>query len=80
MHSYKESKKPKNREGLGFLEVQCFVRDLCLRWLWLKIEGKTWIELDIPCDEVNLNLFHASIGGLKLLIGEGNKASFWCSS
>jgi hypothetical protein len=35
----------------------------------LKREGKAWIELDIPCDEVNLNLFHACINRWSLTNG-----------
>lgn len=54
--------KPKPLGGLGILNLEKFARALRLRWLWYewKEENKPWINMEIPCDEMDRNLFRAS--------------------
>jgi hypothetical protein len=65
--------------GLGILHLQKFVRALRLRWPWLEWEApeRTWVGTGNPCDEKDMDLFHALT---KVTIGDGNRASFWDSS
>jgi hypothetical protein len=44
---------PKQKGGLGILDLERFARALRLRWLWFKWKEKdrAWNKLDIPCDK-----------------------------
>lgn len=68
--------KPKPLGGLGILNLEKFARALRLRWLWYewKEENKPWINMEIPCDEMDRNLFRAST---QISLGNGKKCKFW---
>jgi hypothetical protein len=65
--------------GLGILDLERFARALRLRWMWYswKNEDRAWVGLDISCDKIDQDLFHAST---VVTMGNGNKALFWKSS
>jgi hypothetical protein len=70
---------PKNKGGLGILELERFSRALRLRWLWFqwKHKDRAWVNLDLPCDNQDRDLFAAST---IVTIGNGHTAKFWTSS
>lgn len=70
---------PKENGGLGVLNLHYFARALRLRWLWHEwaSPGKTWIGLNIPCDDSDRRLFEACT---TLTVGNGRKTSFWHSA
>jgi hypothetical protein len=70
---------PKNRGGLGILDLERFARALRLRWLWLRwtVKEKAWAGMPLPCDKVDVDLFNAST---IVTIGNGKMADFWGSS
>jgi hypothetical protein len=45
---------PKNKGGLGILDLDRFARGLRLRWLWLRWKSKdrAWTALKLPCDKL----------------------------
>ncbi|WVZ64595.1 LOW QUALITY PROTEIN: hypothetical protein U9M48_014090, partial [Paspalum notatum var. saurae] len=63
---------------LGIADLERFARALRLRWLWFKWKNRetAWGGLDVPCDKQDRDLFHAST---MVTVGDGVKASFWCS-
>jgi hypothetical protein len=71
--------RPKNKGGLGVLDLERFARALRLRWLWFQWRHKdrAWIDLDLPCDAHDRELFAAST---IVSIGDGKTTSFWTSS
>lgn len=70
---------PKNKGGLGILDLERFARALRLRWLWFRwrCKDKAWTGLQLPCDRTDVDLFHAST---TVTIGDGKLADFWRSS
>jgi hypothetical protein len=70
---------PKKLGGLGILDLERFVKDLRLRWLWFKWKqaDRPWTGLDIPCNKTDRDLFDAST---VVTVGKGDKASFWNSN
>jgi hypothetical protein len=70
---------PKNKGGLGILDLERFTRALRLRWLWYKWKQpeRAWSNLEVPCDKADRDLFNAST---TVTIGNGKKALFWTSS
>ena len=70
---------PKNKGGLGILDLERFARALRLRWLWLRwtYKDKAWTRLQLPCDKADVDLFNAST---TVTIGNGKTADFWRSS
>ncbi|XP_071681384.1 uncharacterized protein [Lolium perenne] len=56
--------------------MEKFGRALCLRCPWLAWTSpeKPWVGMESPCNEEDMELFHALT---KVNIGDGNKASFW---
>jgi hypothetical protein len=70
---------PKNKGGLGILDLECFARALRIRWLWIrwKDRDKAWIDLQSPCDKTDEDLFNAST---VVNVGNGRTTSFWKSS
>lgn len=70
--------RPKDLGGLGVLDLQLFARALRIRWLWLDWTNpdKPWQGTQLPCDEVDKELFNAAT---KITIGNGKKALFWIS-
>ena len=59
--------------GLGILDLRKFARALRIRWLWhyWKSDNKPWVGTEIPCDEIDRQLFNAST---TITIGDGGKA------
>ena len=70
---------PKCKGGLGILDLNRFARALGLRWLWFrwKAKDKAWVNLQLPCDESDEDLFNASTC---VKVGNGKTAVFWKSS
>jgi hypothetical protein len=70
---------PKNKGGLGILDLERFARALRLRWLWLRWTNrdKAWTGLQLPCDKADVDLFNAST---IVTIGDGKMTDFWRSS
>ena len=68
--------KPKERGGLGILNLDKFAMALRLRWLWLEWvdDSKTWIGLGNPCNSMDCEFFAAAT---RVTIGNGEKAKFW---
>lgn len=77
--NWKTSCRPKNKGGLGILELERFSRALRMRWLWFKWKHKdrAWNALELPCDNRDRDLFAAST---VVTIGDGKTAEFWTSS
>lgn len=71
--------QPKNKGGLGILNLERFARALRIRWLWMrwKNRDKAWIGLQSPCDKIDEELFNAST---VVNVGNGRTTSFWKSS
>ncbi|CAN6246948.1 unnamed protein product [Urochloa humidicola] len=71
-------KRPKKLGGLGVLDLDLFSRALRLRWLWFQwVEpDRPWVGSDVPCNEVDKQLFRASTW---VTVGNGNRARFWDS-
>jgi hypothetical protein len=59
--------KPKERGGLGIIDLDKFARALRLRWPWLiwKDPSKAFIGADHPCDDAYMDFFYAAttLGG-----------------
>jgi mannosylglycoprotein endo-beta-mannosidase len=72
-------KRPKRLGGLRVLDFERFSRALRLRWLWYQwVEpDRPWVGFDVPCDEIDKQLFRAST---LVSVGDGNTASFWESA
>jgi hypothetical protein len=70
---------PKNKGGLGILDLERFARALRLRRLWLRWtdKDKAWTRLQLPCDKADVDLFNAST---TVTIGNGETTNFWRSS
>ena len=70
--------RPKNLGGLGILNLTKFARALRLCWLWQQwtADSKPWVGMELPCDEVDKQLFDAATS---ITIGNGRKAKFWTS-
>jgi hypothetical protein len=70
---------PKDLGGMGVLDLEGFGCVLRLRWLWFKWQDadRPWNGLDIPCDNIDRDLFNASI---EVTVGKGDKTSFWHSN
>ena len=53
---------PKDKGGLGVLDLDRFARGLRLRWPWLRWKSKdrAWAVLKLPCDKTDEDLFNAS--------------------
>jgi hypothetical protein len=63
--------RPKDKGGLGIIELEKFARALRLRWPWLlwKDASKAWIGNDHPCDEADMDFFYATTNTLPLVMG-----------
>jgi hypothetical protein len=70
---------PKNKGGLGILDLDRFARGLRLRWLWLRWKSKdrAWTAMGLPCDKTDEDLFNAST---TVMVGNGKRAELWNSS
>lgn len=70
---------PRDLGDLGILDLERFAHALRLRWLWIRWHhaDRPWAGLEIPCDNIDKDLFTAST---IVTIGKGDKASFWHSS
>jgi hypothetical protein len=70
---------PKEKGGIGIMDLERFTRALRLRWLWFKWKQKerAWTDLEVPCDKIDHELFNAST---IVTIGNGKTALFWTSS
>ena len=61
--------RPTKLGGLGILDLKSFAWELRLRWLchFWKSDTKPWVGIEIPCDEIDRQLFNTSttitIGG-----------------
>jgi len=62
--------------GLGILDLERFARALRLRWLWHEWASpyKSWIGIEVPCDETDRLLFAACT---HIQLGNGKKTDFW---
>jgi len=71
--------RPKEKGGLGILDLERFARALRLCWLWFqwKHTKRAWNGLDLPVDRRDKELFAAST---VVTVGDGKKARFWHSS
>jgi len=71
--------KPKNFGGLGVLDLDLFSRALRLRWLWYEwvAPERPWVGTEPPVNAIDRQLFRAST---IVVLGDGQKASFWQSS
>jgi hypothetical protein len=71
--------RPKEKGGLGILDLERFARALRLRWLWFqwKYRDRAWNGLDLLVDGQDKDLFAAST---VVTIGDGKLALFWHSS
>jgi len=70
--------RPKEKGGLGILDLERFTRALRLTWLRFKWKQKqrAWNSLEIPCDKYDHDLFNAST---VVNIGDGRTVAFWTS-
>jgi hypothetical protein len=70
---------PKNKGGLGILDLERFARALRIRWPWMRWKDgdKAWNDLQSPCDKTDEELFNAST---MVNVGNGRTTSFWKSS
>jgi hypothetical protein len=68
--------KPKDKGGLGILNLRKFVSALRLRWFWheWKDETKPWVGFGNPCTPHEKDLFAAATA---VTIGNGKKALCW---
>jgi hypothetical protein len=73
--AWKNIRKPKKVGGLGVMDLECFSRALRLRWLWFQWTDpdRPWVGMDIPCNEIDKQLFRAST---IITVGSGKKALF----
>jgi hypothetical protein len=69
-------KRPKILGGLGVLDLEAFSRALRLGWLWYQwVEpDRPWVGSDVPCVEVDKQLFRAST---QVPVGNRQRAWFW---
>jgi hypothetical protein len=65
--------RPKEKGGLGILDLERFARALRLHWLWFqwKHTERAWNGLDLPVDRRDKELFATST---VVTIGDGKKA------
>lgn len=58
------------------LDLELFSRALRLRWLWFQWfdPDHPWVGTEVPCNEVDKQLFWAST---VVTLGNGSKARFW---
>ena len=77
--NWRRCNRPTKLGGLGILDLRKFARALRIRWLWhyWKSDNKPWVGTEIPCDEIDRQLFNAST---TITIGDGSKAHFWQST
>lgn len=77
--AWEKVQRPKSVGGLGVLDLEAFSRALRLRWLWYqwKERDRPWVGSDVPCNEVDNQLFRAST---IVTLGNGNTAKFWDSA
>lgn len=61
---------------MGILILDKFVTTLRLHWLWQECKAKSWVGMEIPCDEADRRLF---IAAMAITIEDGNKAKLWTS-
>jgi hypothetical protein len=68
--------RPKEKGGLGILDLDKFARALrlILPWLCWKDPSKAWIGNEHPCNEAGMELFYAAT---TITIRYGRTASFW---
>ncbi|KAJ1263036.1 hypothetical protein BS78_09G153900 [Paspalum vaginatum] len=68
--------RPKELGGLGVLDLDKFSRALRLRWLWQEWtnDEKPWAGLQVPCNNADNLLFHAST---IVTLGNSTKSKFW---
>jgi hypothetical protein len=68
--------RPKEMGGLGVHDLTKLGRALRLRWLWLawKKPARPWVGTNLPCDELDHDLFSAAT---EITIGDGSIANFW---
>jgi hypothetical protein len=71
--------RPKEKGGLGVLDLERFARALRLKWLWYqwKHQDRPWNKLDLLVDDRDRELFAAST---VVTVGDGRTAKFWTSS
>ena len=76
--NWRRCNRPTKLGGLGILDLRKFARALRIRWLWhyWKSDNKPWVGTEIPCDEIDRQLFNAST---TITFGDGSKAHFWQS-
>jgi hypothetical protein len=68
--------KPKDKGGLGIVNLAKFALALCMRWLWKerKAESKPWVGLGNPCSPHEHELFGAAT---YVTVGNGKKTLLW---
>jgi hypothetical protein len=68
--------RPKNKGGLGILDLENFATALRLRWQWLqwKDPSKAWIGNEHSCNEAYMEFFNAET---IITIGDGHTGNFW---
>lgn len=70
---------PKGKGRFWVVDLERFARALRFRWPWFqwKQRERPWINLDLPCDNRDMELFAAST---VVTISDGKLATFWTSS
>jgi hypothetical protein len=68
--------RPKDKGGLGILDLEKIARALRLRWPWLlwKDPSKAWIGSENPCNEADMKFFYAAT---IITIEDGRTANYW---
>lgn len=76
MVNWKTVCHPKSLGGLRIVDIERFGQALRLRWPWIQWTdpGRPWVGTTLPCDQTDMNLFHACT---TITIGDGRKALFW---
>jgi hypothetical protein len=74
--NWRRVQHPKQLGGLGILELEKFIRALCLRWQWQQWtqRQKPWSELLIQATDTETELFRACT---VISLGDGTQTSFW---
>jgi len=77
--NWRRCNRPTKLGGFGILDLRKFARALRIRWLWhyWKSDNKPWVGTEIPCDEIDRQLFNAST---TITIGDRSKVHFWQSA
>ena len=72
--NWRRCNRPTKQGGFGILDLRKFARALRIRWLWhyLKSDNKPWVGTEIPCDEIDRQLFNAST---TITFGDGRPIS-----